>query len=162
MSAMRRLPLVLAVLALGCSARASLVSDIDNVEARMKVFNELYAKCHARKIPLDYPAVAKTTLEQFIPLAREDAQNGQEKRADYAVRDFNRTLDQSITEMKAYLADHSRLVEAFRKKDPEESGHRMREHIRRVRDGVMENIRFFLDDENIPLSSTKEERESTA
>ena len=71
----------------------------------MKVFNELYAKCHARKIPLDYPTVAKTTLDQFIPLAREDAQNGQEKRAEYAVKDFNRTLDQSIAEMKAYLAD---------------------------------------------------------
>ncbi len=51
-------------------------------------------------------------------------------------------------------ADH----EALRKKDPEESEQRMRKHIRRVRDGVMENLRVFLGDGGEP-SSGKEERE---
>jgi len=111
---MKRLLPVLALIALGCAAHAALapvlakeaiLAEIDLVEARMKEFNGLYARCAAKKIPLDYPTVAKTTLEQFIPLARQDAKTGEERRAEFAVKDFNRTLDQSIAEMKACLAN---------------------------------------------------------
>ena len=49
------------------------LADLDRVQARMAEFDRLYAKCRVAGIAPDYPAVAKTTLEQFIPLAREDA-----------------------------------------------------------------------------------------
>ena len=45
------------------------LADLDRVQARMAEFDRLYAKCRVAGIALDYPAVAKTTLEQFIPLA---------------------------------------------------------------------------------------------
>ena len=79
--------------------------ELDRIEARMREFNELYKKCQAKKIPLDYPTVAKTMLDQFIPMARQDARDGVDWRAQGAVKDFNRTLDNSIADMKAYLAD---------------------------------------------------------
>jgi hypothetical protein len=44
-------------------------------------------------------------LEQFIPLEREDAKKNEQRRADFAIVDFNRALDESIKTMKAYLAD---------------------------------------------------------
>jgi len=110
---MKRFLPVLALITLGCAAHAALApldkeiisAKIDRVDARMREFDDLYARCAAKKIRLDYPTVAKTTLEQFIPLARQDVKSGEERRADYAVKDFNRTLDGSIAEMKAYLAD---------------------------------------------------------
>ena len=80
-------------------------ADIDKVEARKREFDALYKQCRAKKINLDYPTTAKTMLEQFIPLAREDVRKGFEYRAKYAVTDFNRSLDESIAQMKAYLAD---------------------------------------------------------
>ncbi len=71
----------------------------------MAQFNQLYEKCRAGGIPLDYPTVAKTTLEQFIPLAREDAEGLDVRRARFEVKDFRHTLDESIAEMSAFLAD---------------------------------------------------------
>jgi DNA-binding GntR family transcriptional regulator len=62
---------------------------------------------------------------------------------DY-IRIFRLTTVGLSGRMKASLQEHRHLLEAFRKKDPEESEQRMREHIRHVRDGVMANIKFFL------------------
>ena len=59
--------------------------------------------------------------------------------------------------MKTSLDEHRQLLEAFRQKSPEEAERRMREHIRHVRDGVMENIGFFLNGEGKELLQTKEE-----
>jgi DNA-binding GntR family transcriptional regulator len=59
--------------------------------------------------------------------------------------------------MKISIEEHRKLLAAFREKNPEEAERRMREHIRHVRDGVMENIRFFLSDEEGKLPQTKEE-----
>ena len=81
-------------------------ADIDKAEARFNgEFMSLYKKCQAKKVPLDYPTVAKTMLEQFIPLARHDIQNGHDWRAKYAAQDFHNSLDKAIAEMNAYLKD---------------------------------------------------------
>jgi len=80
-------------------------ADIDKVEARKQEFDALYKQCQAAKIRLDYPTAAKTMLEQFIPLARGDVRAGFDYRAKFALTDFNRSLDDAIAEMKAYLAD---------------------------------------------------------
>ena len=82
---------------------AVIAGDIDRVEARLKEFNALYEKCRAKGIPLDYPTAARTMLAQFIPLTREDLQKNEEVRADYAVKDFARSLDRAIAEMRTYL-----------------------------------------------------------
>jgi hypothetical protein len=61
--------------------------------------------------------------------------------------------------MKASLADHRRIIEAMRQKNPEEAERRMRLHIQRVRDGVINNIQYFFQNGGKPSSGIKEERE---
>lgn len=46
--------------------------------------------------------------------------------------------------MNVSLEEHHLIIEALRFRDPEGSDQRMRQHIRHVREGVMENIKFFL------------------
>lgn len=101
--------LMIAALADAAFAEAdqACLAKIDRVQARMTEFNQLYEQCREKKIPLDYPTVAKTMLEQFIPLARMDAEGADVKRAGFEVKDFQRTLDESIAEMKACLNDPS-------------------------------------------------------
>jgi DNA-binding GntR family transcriptional regulator len=77
---------------------------------------------------------------------------------DY-IRMFRLTTLGMADRMKLSLADHGRIIEALRKKDPEEAEQRMRQHLQRVRDGVMENIQFFLKDGEKPSSRIKEDRE---
>ncbi len=81
------------------------LKEIDGVEARKKEFDALYAQCKAKGINLDYPSAAKVMLEQFIPYARDDVRHGLEYRAKWAIGDFNRSLDDGIALMKAYLQD---------------------------------------------------------
>jgi hypothetical protein len=90
------------------------LAELDRVQARMTEFNALYEKCRAAKIPLDYPTVAKTMLEQFIPLARKDAEGAEIHRAGFEIKDFNRTLDESIAQMQAFLRDPSLAPNARR------------------------------------------------
>ena len=91
-------------------------AEIDKVEKRFRVFEGLYLRCKARGIPLDYPTVARTTLKQFIPLAREDVQKGHNWRAEFAVKDFNRSIDEGMAEMQAYLKEPSLAPNARRYK----------------------------------------------
>jgi len=101
-------------------ARAAAASDsaclaeLDRVQAGLAEFNRLYEQCRAAGIPLDYPAVAKTTLEQFIPLARADAEGADVQRAGYEVKDLQHTLVASIAEMKALLQAPSLAPNAWR------------------------------------------------
>lgn len=81
------------------------LDDLDKVEARMKDFNALYARCKAAGIRLDYPTAAKTMIDQFLPLAREDVRMGYEYRAKWAVNDLNRSIDDATTQMQSYLGD---------------------------------------------------------
>ena len=62
------------------------------------------------------------------------------------IRIFRLTTRGVSDRMKSSLAEHRSIIEALRKRDAAESEQRMRQHIRRVRDGVMENIQFFLRD----------------
>jgi len=85
---------------------AILLAEIDGVEKRLNgEFASLYNKCGAKGIPTDYPSATRTMLRQFIPLERQDAKGGDQRRADLAVRDFKRALDESIAEMRACLAN---------------------------------------------------------
>lgn len=75
---------------------------------------------------------------------------------DY-IRIFRLTTVGVSGRMKSSLDEHRELLEAFRLRNPEEAEQRMRQHIRHVRDGVMENIGFFLNGEGKELLQTKEE-----
>ena len=75
------------------------------------------------------------------------------------IRMFRLTTRGVPDRMKASLADHRRIIEAMRQKNPEEAERRMRQHLQRVRDGVMENIQYFFQDGGKPSSGNKEERE---
>jgi len=63
------------------------------------------------------------------------------------IRIFRLTTLGLSTRMKTSLSEHRLLIDTFRKRDSEGAEQRMRHHIRHVRDGVMENIKFFLRDE---------------
>ncbi len=60
------------------------------------------------------------------------------------IRIFRLTPIGLSSQMKTSLIEHQKLLEALRKRDPEEANRRMRQHIRHVRDGVMSNIKLFL------------------
>jgi DNA-binding GntR family transcriptional regulator len=62
------------------------------------------------------------------------------------IRIFRLTTMGLSDRMKVSLEEHQKIIEALRKGDPEESEKRMREHIRHVGDGVMENIKVFLSE----------------
>jgi DNA-binding GntR family transcriptional regulator len=74
---------------------------------------------------------------------------------DY-IRIFRLTTMGVSGRMKVSIEEHRKLLDAFRRKNPEEAERTMREHIRHVRDGVMENIGFFLDNEGIEPRQNKE------
>ena len=111
---------VMVIFALSVTAVAdgldpSILAGIDQAEQRFGgQFSELYEKCRAKGIPIDYQTVAKTMLEQFIPLARKDFQDGLEWRAKLAAQDFHAALDQAIAEMQAYLKDPALAPKAKR------------------------------------------------
>jgi DNA-binding GntR family transcriptional regulator len=60
------------------------------------------------------------------------------------IRVFRLTTIGLSEKMKVSLEEHHLIVEALRLRDPEASDQRVRQHIRHVREGVMENIKFFL------------------
>ncbi len=62
------------------------------------------------------------------------------------IRIFRLTTKGVSSRMKTSLAEHERLIRAFERRDAEEAERRMRQHIRHVRHGVMENIKVFLED----------------
>jgi DNA-binding GntR family transcriptional regulator len=61
------------------------------------------------------------------------------------IRIFRLTPIGLSSRMKTSLVEHQKLLEALKRKDPGEADRRMRLHIRHVRDGVMDNIKLFLD-----------------
>jgi DNA-binding GntR family transcriptional regulator len=72
---------------------------------------------------------------------------------DY-IRIFRLTTVGVSGRMKTSLDEHQELLEAFRRRKPEEAERKMRDHIRHVRDGVMENIEFFMkggEKETLPM-----------
>jgi DNA-binding GntR family transcriptional regulator len=75
------------------------------------------------------------------------------------IRMFRLTSRGVPDRMKTSLADHRHIIDALRKKDPIEAEHWMRRHLQRVRDGVMENIRYFFKDGKENPSAIKEEKE---
>lgn len=91
-----------------------LSADLDAIETRLKEFDALYARCRAKGIPLDYPTVTRTMLTQFIPLERVDIRKGEIRRAGFAIKDFNRSLDGAMAEMKAYLRNPKSAPNAVR------------------------------------------------
>ena len=60
------------------------------------------------------------------------------------IRIFRLTPFGLSNQMRSALIEHQTLVEALRRRDPEEADRRMRQHIRHVRDGVMDHIKLFL------------------
>jgi len=61
------------------------------------------------------------------------------------IRIFRLTPIGLSSRMKTSLIEHQKLLEALKSKDPGEADRRMRLHIRHVRDGVMDNIKLFLE-----------------
>jgi DNA-binding GntR family transcriptional regulator len=74
---------------------------------------------------------------------------------DY-IRIFRLTTMGVSGRMKISIGEHRDLLAAFRQKNPEEAERKMRQHIRHVRDGVMENIGIFLNNERNESPQIKE------
>jgi DNA-binding GntR family transcriptional regulator len=75
------------------------------------------------------------------------------------IRIFRLTTRGLSARMKSSLQEHLEIMKALRGRNPEEAERRMRHHIRNVRDGVMENIKFFLTAGKGQIPRDKEGRE---
>jgi DNA-binding GntR family transcriptional regulator len=75
------------------------------------------------------------------------------------IRIFRLTTRGLSARMKSSLEQHLEIMKALRARNPEEAEQRMRHHIRNVRDGVMENIKYFLTGENGKTPGEKEGKE---
>ncbi len=64
------------------------------------------------------------------------------------IRIFRLTPIGLSNQMKSALSEHQMLLEALRRRDPEEADRRMRQHIQHVRNGVMDHIKLFLGSED--------------
>lgn len=93
-----------------------LLARLDKVRSRTRELQRLVDQCRAKSIPVDYLVTALTTLEQFVPLTHRDAVKGEERRAAYAIKDLNRTLDEAISAARAYLKNPSLAPNARRYK----------------------------------------------
>lgn len=92
-----------------------LYADIVKIEARYSGdFTALYNKCKSQNIPLDYPNIARETLDQFIPYAKADIKLGLFDRARLMVRELNIVLDESTNWMDYYLK-YPKLVPSVRR-----------------------------------------------
>lgn len=81
-------------------------ATMQRVEALYKGdFADLYGQCAARGIALDYPTTTRALMDQFIPFVHEDLKGGDNLRADYEAIDLERVLNDSISDMRAYLKD---------------------------------------------------------
>lgn len=76
---------------------------------------------------------------------------------DY-IRIFRLTTIGLSGRMRNSLEEHKRIIRALKKKEPVAAENAMREHIRHVRQGVMENIHLFLDKAKGPTQEKKEEK----
>lgn len=74
---------------------------------------------------------------------------------DY-IRIFRLTTIGLSGRMRNSLEEHKRIISALKKKDPPAAERAMREHIRHVRQGVMENIHLFIDKAKEPTQEKKE------
>jgi DNA-binding GntR family transcriptional regulator len=73
------------------------------------------------------------------------------------IRIFRLTAVGSSARMKISLQEHYDIIDALRRRNPEESEEKMRRHIQHVRDGVMSNIHFFVKEAMKPITGSKEE-----
>ncbi len=74
------------------------------------------------------------------------------------IRIFRLTPIGLSDQMKGALTEHQGLLEALRRRNPEEADRRMREHIQHVRNGVIDHIRLFLGNEDGESSRRKAQR----
>jgi len=88
-------------------ADSPLFDELDRIDTRRVEFDSLYRQCKAKGINLDYITATKEMLDQFMPLAREDVRRSYEYRTKWAITDFNKSLDDAIATMQAYLKDPS-------------------------------------------------------
>ncbi|HSR10564.1 MAG TPA: GntR family transcriptional regulator [Thermodesulfobacteriota bacterium] len=63
------------------------------------------------------------------------------------IRIYSLTTRGLSDRMKSSLKEHRQIIESLGRRDPDASDQAMRQHIRRVRDGVMENLHYFFKDD---------------
>jgi len=98
-----------------------LCNDLTGIEERVKRLDELILQCKSRHIPVDYPMVTRTLLDQFIPLVREDIQRYEIQRAEYAVKDLSESLNRAIATAEQYLKTPSAAPVVKRYVTPEKA-----------------------------------------
>lgn len=98
---------------------SNLSKELNNLESRLMDLEILLDKCKSGGIATDYPITAKTLLEQFIPLTREDLQKNEVARADFAIKDLTQSLDKAFYDLKEYLRDSTLVPRVRRYKTPE-------------------------------------------
>ncbi len=115
-------------------------SDLRTLESCMRGFKEPYGKREIQR----YAREDFKFHETIIKLSNARRLTNLISTLYDHIRIFRLTPMGLSDRMKTSLAEHKRIIEAFRNRDAAEAERLMRRHIRHVRDGVMENIKFFL------------------
>ena len=123
-------------------------SDLGTLESCIKGFKEPYGKREIQR----YAREDFKFHETIIRLSHARRLTDLISTLYDHIRIFRLTTMGLSNRMKTSLAEHKRIVGAFRDKNAAEAERLMRRHIRHVRDGVMENIKFFLGsgEKNLP------------
>jgi DNA-binding GntR family transcriptional regulator len=123
-------------------------SDLGTLESCVKGFKEPYGKREIQR----YAREDFKFHETIIRLSHARRLTNLISTLYDHIRIFRLTTMGLSNRMKTSLSEHKRIVAAFRDKDAAEAERLMRRHIRHVRDGVMENIKFFLGsgEKNLP------------
>ncbi len=130
-------------------------SDLATLESCIKGFKEPYGKREIQR----YAREDFKFHETVIRLSNGRRLTNLISTLYDHIRIFRLTTRGLSDRMKTSLAEHRRIVGAFRDKDAAEAERLMRRHIRHVRDGVMENIKFFVGsgEKNLPERRRKED-----
>jgi DNA-binding GntR family transcriptional regulator len=115
--------------------------DLTGLESCIRGFREPYGKRDIQRYALEdfkfhQTIVALSDARRLINLIATLHDH---------IRIFRLTPIGLSSRMKTSLTEHRNLLEALKKRNPEEADRTMRLHIRHVRDGVMDNIKLFLD-----------------
>ena len=88
--------------------------QLDEVEVVLTKLKELKVQADAKNIPTDYPTVAMTVLENFIPYTREDLAHGEMTWVETASSELVQISREALAEIKGLLANDIKPLEVPR------------------------------------------------
>ncbi len=94
--------------------KEQIIQQLDEVEVLLTKLKELKGQAEAKNIPTDYPTVAMTVLENFIPYTREDLADGEMTWVESASDELVQLGRDALAEIEGLLASDVKPIEVPR------------------------------------------------